>query len=481
MIPYKSVNRRPRQGLMLLMANFLIVVHGPLNLPAAGGDPTRPDVVLIMLDDAGYTDFGVYGGLADTPNVDELAAAGIRFTDCHAAAPNCSPSRAGMLTGRFPARAGIYSYIPPRHPMHLRSGEVTIAEALKERGYATGHFGKWHLSQLEWAEDRNHPQPTDQGFDHSLGTTNNASPSHHNPTNFYRNRKPVGKISGYSCHIVADEFIDWSSMVAEDEPLLAVIWFNEPHTPIGSPPHLVDKYQSRMEEKDLRKARYLANIENVDMAVGRIRDQLDVLERSENTFLFLTSDNGGINSWSTMGLRGRKSHVYEGGHREPGILRWPSKIPPGQTCETPISHLDLFPTICDIAGAVPPPDRKMDGVSLRPLWEDGHFIRETPLFWFFYRVKPAAAMRDGDWVLTGYLNDPIERHTHPLTAPDMPMIRQAPLDQFELFNLRTDPEQQADLAGFYPDRLSAMKKRMQDLHREVVNEGPQWDLENWKP
>ena len=131
----------------------------------------EPDVMLIMLDDSGYSDFGIYGSEIDTPNIDRLASEGMRFTDCHAAAPNCSPSRAGMLTGRMPTRIGMYSYIPPEHPMHLRDSEITIAEILKDqKNYATGHFGKWHLSQLEW-DSSQQPQPTDQGFDHSLGTT----------------------------------------------------------------------------------------------------------------------------------------------------------------------------------------------------------------------------------------------------------------------------------------------------------------------
>ena len=138
----------------------------------------KPNFVLIMLDDSGWTDFGCYGSKIETPNIDQVAKEGIRFTDCHSAAPNCSPARAGILTGRTPSRVGMYSYRPSGHVMHLRSEEITIAEILKEKGYHTGHFGKWHLSTLL---DPKQASPADQGFDYSLGTDNNASPSHLDP------------------------------------------------------------------------------------------------------------------------------------------------------------------------------------------------------------------------------------------------------------------------------------------------------------
>lgn len=440
----------------------------------------EPDVMLIMLDDSGYSDFGIYGSEIDTPNIDRLASEGMRFTDCHAAAPNCSPSRAGMLTGRMPTRIGMYSYIPPEHPMHLRDSEITIAEILKDqKNYATGHFGKWHLSQLEW-DSSQQPQPTDQGFDHSLGTTNNAHPSHKNPSNFFRNKKPVGEMEGYSCQIVTDEFIRWSDKLDKEEQMLSVIWFHEPHTPIASPEKLIAKYMARFPSITHKKARYYANIENVDSAVGRILDQLDKLGRSDKTFLFLTSDNGGVDPWSNVGVRGRKSFVYEGGHREPGILRYPGVVKPGSVSNVPVSHLDLLPTICEITGAQKPMDRKLDGVSLVPLFHGKAIQRETPLFWFFYRVVPAAAMREGDWVIIGYLNDPIKKHTHPLTEPDMPMIKSAPLHKFELYNLHTDQTQQWDQSHAHPEILKRMSSKMKKVHQDVLSESPFWDLSKWR-
>ena len=202
----------------------------------------RPDIVIVMLDDSGYTDFGSYGSDIETSNLDAFASEGIRFTDCHAAAPNCSPSRAGMLTGCIPPRVGMYSYIPPSHPMHLLDEEVTVAEVLRKEGYATGHFGKWHLSNLE---NPKQPGPNDQGFDYSLGTSNNAQPSHENPVNFVRNGKAIGKVEGYSCQIVVDETLQWLDTVPEEQRLFACVWFHEPHARIASPADLIAKYEAK--------------------------------------------------------------------------------------------------------------------------------------------------------------------------------------------------------------------------------------------
>lgn len=441
-------------------------------VPSVAQVADQPNVLLIMLDDSGWTDFGCYGSRILTPNIDRLASEGIRFTDCHAAAPNCSPSRVGMLTGRMPTRVGMYSYVPPNHVMHLRDEEVTIAELLRPAGYATGHFGKWHLSALE----SDQPQPLDQGFDHSLGTSNNAVPSHLDPINFVRNGEPLGKVEGYSCQIVVDEASRWLDSVPQGKPFFSCVWFHEPHSKIASPPDLIRKYRELYPEISVKEATYYANIENVDIAIGRLLEKLDSLGRAEDTFLFLTSDNGGVNPWSNQGLRGKKSFVYEGGQREPGILRWPGHAKPGTTCDVAVSHLDLLPTVCQIAQVNPPDDRKLDGVNLLPLIAGKDIVRQTPLMWFFYRVVPAAAMRRENWVLIGYLDDPIKKHTHPLSKPDMPMIKSAQLHRFELYHLEDDLEQAHDVSSVYPDRFEQMKKEMVSLHREIVAEGPVWEF-----
>lgn len=446
-----------------------------LNCACSLSAQAKPNILLILLDDSGWTDLGCYGSRIDTPNIDRLASQGMRFTDCHSAAPNCSPSRVGLLTGRTPSRTGVYSYLPPDHVMHLPESEITVAELLKQRGYATGHFGKWHVTNL----DSDQPQPKDHGFDHSLGTDNNASPSHKDPVNFIRNGKAVGKMEGYSCQIVVDETMGWLAERErgdDEQPWLACVWFHEPHTPIASPADLVRKYQEKFPKLSRKHATYYANIENVDRAVGRLLKGLDEAGETGDTFVFLTSDNGPLNEFSKVGLRGRKSHVWEGGHRVPGIFRWPGRIEAGTTNKTPISGVDFLPTVCDVAGVEAPGDRILDGTSILPLLRGGAFERKRPLFWFFYRVEPAAALRDGDWLIVAQMDDNKRRKTHPLTAPDMPAIKRDGLTGFELYNLKRDLAQTSELGGIEVKQFNRLKERLIAYHKEVVEEGVYWEI-----
>ena len=438
-----------------------------LNLPAA-----RPNFLMILLDDSGWTDFGCYGSQIQTDHIDKVARQGMRFTDCHSAAPNCSPSRTGLLTGRTPSRVGMYSYIPPNHPMHLPGSEITVARLLKDAGYRTGHFGKWHVSKLLSEQ----PQPRDLGFEYSLGTDNNASPSHHNPKNFVRNGAEVGVMEGYSCQLVVDETIGWLKDIGDEKPFLACVWFHEPHTPIASPPDLVKKYQEKYPKLSKKAATYYANIENVDLAVGRLMKHLDQSGLTENTMVFITSDNGPLNEFSKVGLRGRKSHVWEGGHRVPGIFRWPGKIEAGSVNHTPICGVDFLPTVCDIAGVGLPEARNIDGTSVWPVLKGGTIKRAKPLYWFFYRLLPAVAMRDRDWVLIANTDDAARPKTHQLISVDMPTIKNSRLQDFELYNLRSDRLQRTDVSSAEPRVLARLKKRMTEFHADVVKEGPAWEI-----
>ena len=433
--------------------------------------------VLLLLDDAGWADTGAFGGRMLTPNLDRLAAEGLRFTDCHSAAPNCSPSRAGLLTGRNPTRVGIYSYLPENHVMHLRAEEITVAELARGAGYRTGHFGKWHLSDLD---NPAQPGPLEQGFDHSLATGNNAAPSHRDPVNFVRNGQPVGRIEGYSCQIVVDEALTWieRSGAGRSAPFLACVWFHEPHLPIASPPELVEAVRRRLPGIGEREATYLANVENVDRAVGRLLEFLDRQGLARDTVIWFTSDNGPLDAASRGALRGLKSHVWEGGHRVPGIVRWPRRIAAGGVSRVPISGLDFLPTFCGLAGLPVPGDRKIDGDSLLPLWEgrESDFRRTTPLLWYFYRLNPALAMRDGDWALVAHTDDAARPKAHQLVREDLPRLRAARPERFALYNLANDLGQTTDVAAAQPDRFERMKQQMIELHREVVTEGVAWDI-----
>jgi len=457
-----------------ILCSLLLWSLGVSSLTAAD----RPNFLLILMDDAGWTDVGCFGSEIQTPHMDRLASQGMRFTDCHSAAPNCSPSRAGLLTGRIPPRAGIYSYLPADHVMHLRSEEVTLPELLKPTGYRTGHFGKWHLSDLLTDQ----AQPLDQGFDHSLGTGNNASPSHLNPNNFVRNGEALGEIEGYSCQIVVDEAMGWLDSIGAGgegaDPFFACVWFHEPHTPIASPPELVAKYQKLFPKLSKKEATYYANIENVDIAVGRLMTKLDEMGLAKDTMVFLTSDNGPLNDFSKVGLRGKKSNVWEGGHRVPGIIRWPGKVEAGSECDVPVGGVDYLPTLCEIAGVQVPQDRTIDGSSILPLLEGrtGEFERKTPLYWYFYRLNPTVAMRDGKWLLIAETTDAQRPKAHSLLREDMPKIRESELANFQLYNLEEDLAQKNDLAEEMPEVLDQLKRKAMELHRGVVSEGHQWDI-----
>ncbi|MCK5469868.1 MAG: sulfatase-like hydrolase/transferase, partial [Cyclobacteriaceae bacterium] len=239
-------------------------------------DEIRPNIVILMADDMGYIDAECYGGPIKTPNINRLANEGMRFTDFYSAAPNCSPARTGLLTGRTPSRVGVYDYLAPNSPMHLPKGEITIAEMLKEVGYETCHVGKWHLSA--WTRDgMKGPKPDEQGFDYWFAVDNNAVPSHLNPVNFERNGEKVGPLEGYSCQLVVDEAITWlDDFHKKSNPFFLNVWFNEPHAKIASPPELIKEY-----EQYGKDAEYLANVANMDKAIGKLLQYLDEKGLSE--------------------------------------------------------------------------------------------------------------------------------------------------------------------------------------------------------
>ncbi len=463
----------------LLRLLLLAVVIGAGAVSAA---ESRPNVLLVLLDDSGWTDFGCYGSQIDTPRIDQAAREGMRFTDCHSAAPNCSPSRTGLLTGRTPSRVGMYSYRPPDHPMHLPTREVTLAEILKGQGYHTGHFGKWHCSTLL---DADQPSPQDQGFDYTLGTDNNAAPNHLNPVNFIRNGEPVEKTEGYSCQVVVEECMSWLDSIGAGQsadPFFACVWYHEPHTPIASPPELVEKYQSQFPDLSQKHAAYYANIENVDIATGKLLDKLKTLGIDDDTLVFITSDNGGLHSFSNARLRGKKSNVWEGGHRVPGIFRWPGHIAAGTINDTPISGVDFLPTVCDIAGADYPAGVGLDGVSLADLFAGNadRVERERPLYWFFYRLNPSLAIRDGKWSLIADTNDAQRPKSHGLTAEDMPHIKASRPEKFLLFDLSEDLAQKHDVSAAHPEVFAEMQRKAVELHAEVVAEGPRWEIKDYQ-
>ena len=419
----------------------------------------RPNIVIALCDDLGYGDLACYGHpYIKTTNLDALAAEGMRLTDCYAAAPVCSPARAGMLTGRTPYRCGVYDWIPDGNAMHLRKSERTVATLLRDSGYTTCHVGKWHCNGK--FNSGAQPQPGDHGFDHWFSTQNNAHPTHQDPDNFVRNGRPVGKLEGNSSTLIAQEAIDWlTSTWDRSQPFCLFVWFHAPHEPIATDREFMDPYEGHAE------AIYYGNVTQMDHAFGRLMKALDEMNLRDETFVMFTSDNGpetlkryrgAHRSFGSPGpLRGMKLHLYEGGIRVPGIIRWPGRTQPGTTCREPVNGTDVLPTLCDLAGVRVPRDRPIDGTSILPILSNKKPARDKPLYWRYDRAlsKPfTVALRQGDWKVLA----------------DNAMTR------FELYNLRDDIAEKRDLARREPQRLERMKKVLAKLHVEIDAEGPKW-------
>ena len=269
-----------------LAAMAVATVFALIIPPATAAE--RPNFLIILCDDLGYGDLGCYGHpQIKTPNLDRLAGEGLRFTDCYAAAPVCSPSRAGMLTGRTPQRCGIYDWIPEGSPMHLRRCEMTVAKLLKSAGYATCLTGKFHCNGLFNSPEQ--PQPGDQGFDYWFATQNNAIPSHHNPVNFVRNGKPVGPLTGYSSTIIVDEALHWLRDRDTSKPFCLFVWFHSPHEPVATGEKFVNMYTG---DEPAERRIYYGNVTQMDDEVGRLLKNIDDMGLRDDTFVFFSSDNG---------------------------------------------------------------------------------------------------------------------------------------------------------------------------------------------
>jgi arylsulfatase A len=429
---------------------------------AWGQDAKRPNVVVFLADDLGYGDLACYGHkVIRTPNLDAFAKQGMRFTDFHSASSVCSPSRSAILTGRTPYRNGCFTWIPANSEVHLRKSEITLPSLLKKAGYATCHVGKWHLNGKFNSPDQ--PQPNDHGYDYWLATQNNAAPSHKDPTNFVRNGKPVGRLEGFSAPLVVDEAIGWLKKERDaGKPFFLAVWTHEPHLPIESDPKFMALYPDLL-KSDPDMAQHHGNVTQLDHAFGQLMKTLDELKLTDSTLVIFTSDNGpegnglkGRTRGSTGGFRGRKRALYEGGIRVPGIVRWPGVVKPGSESDQPLVGSDIFATMLDVVGVPAPADRVIDGVSFRPALTGQPIERKVPLYWRYHAaIEPMkVAMREGDWKILADLK----------------------LENFELYNLRGDPQEKTDLSAKESARLEAMKKKLIQLHQEIEKEGPDW----WK-
>ncbi len=425
----------------------------------------RANIVYVLADDLGWAELGCYGNkFNETPNIDKLATQGMLFTDAYAAAPVCSPYRVALMTGQYPARVGITDYLRPNTENHLPLKHITLAEALRNKGYATGIIGKWHLSGYKNHGSKEETLPDKHGFDEVIVSENRGigGGSYFHPYHFNREiekRLPGKEYLVDRCNLEAVEFIERH----KSEPFFLYLSHYAVHTRLLGKDDLVAKYEKKAGAGKGQRAKknnphLAAQLESIDEGVGMIMKKLDELGLADNTILIFTSDNGGEDRVTDNSpLRAGKSTLYEGGIRVPFIIRRPGRIKPGTRCDVPVSNYDYYPTLLDCVGIEPDRRQRFDGVSLRMLLEnaDAKLDRQC-LYWHYPLAKPhflggrsSGAIRMGDWKLIEYFGT----------------------GKVELYNLSSDPGEKNDLAGSEPRKAADLRKRLGDWRGTVLTPG----------
>jgi len=422
----------------------------------------KPNIVFILADDLGYTDLGCYGSkYYESPNIDRLAADGLRFTQGYSCGPNCQPTRAALLSGQYGPRTGVYTvgsidrfdwksrpFRPVDNVRALAPDKVTLAEALKSAGYATGMFGKWQLGKT----DAEHP--SQHGFDEAI-----VSEGRH--FNFKTDPKTEHADDAYLADFLTDHAVDFIRR-HDKEPFFLYLPHFGVHGPFEAKQNWIEHFRDKPGAGGHHDPVYAAMIASVDESVGRVRQTLNELGLAENTIVIFSSDNGGVGGYERAGvkktpgitdnapLRGGKGMLYEGGIRVPYIYCWPGHIAAGKR-NTPINSVDLYPTLLDLAGAETPEGHVLDGTSYHTyLTSDAAIAHQRkPLFWHFpgylgagknsWRTLPVGVIRDGDWKLMEFFED----------------------GRLELYNLSNDVGEDHNLAEVDP-------KRTRELHEKLV-------------
>jgi len=469
----------------------------------------KPNIVFILIDDMGWRDLSCYGSsFYETPHIDRLAAEGVRFTDAYAAAPTCSPTRASIMTGKYPTRVGVSSHIDhtgSNHPLkgrlvepsyfrELPLTETSLARALRQNGYSTWHVGKWHLGGRRC-------YPEHHGFDVNIGGCELGMPR---PGGYFSpwgiptlDEKDVPEGTYLTDHLTdrAIELIRESR--SSDKPFFLNMWYYSVHIPIEAKEEKIAKYREKakrlgLDRKDPfvhggsfpaennKKKRlkrrtfqsdpeYAAMIESLDENIGRLMDCLREQQLEEDTLVVFTSDNGGLatsegSPTCNSPLAEGKGWKYEGGVREPLIVKWPGHAPAGRATGEPVTSPDFYPTLLDAAGLPPLPEQHRDGESFLALLEGGSWKREQPLFWHFPHYgnqgdSPGCAVRDGNWKLIEFFED----------------------GHVELYNLAEDEGEDHDLAGRYPEKTAELQNRIHEWEQEVIarRPAPNPDYEEW--
>jgi len=434
-----------------------LVLLSPLGPAARAANP--PNLLVIMTDDQGYWELGSTGNpYIETPNLDALAQSGVRFSRYYAA-PVCSPTRAGMMTGRYAFRTGIYNTRFGGDSLAL--SEVTVAELLKKAGYRTGLFGKWHLGRYHAY------QPQQRGFDEFLGHYQGHIERYEYADQLVHNGRPVAS-RGYVSELFTDaaiDFIDDTKRRAAASPFFCYLAYNAPHSPFQldtSHAHqpdgdaLIEKYQKK--GLPLPQARIYAMVERVDRNIGRLLAHLETTGLARDTVVFFMSDNGGVSKHWTGELRGFKAQVYEGGVRSPLFVRWPGRFPAGGIVKGQASHVDLLPTLCELAGAKVPADRVIDGRSLVTLLRAGAGDRHHDYVYHSWnRMLPSP---DANWGIS-------DQRFKLVGAGGGTRAKGAEAN-WGLFDLENDPGEKKNLAAEQPTKVRALRAEFMRWYGDVT-------------
>lgn len=443
-------------------------------LPAANSQ-VKPNIIFILADDLGYHQVGAFGGgtFYETPNIDNLAKEGLRFTNAYAAAPVSSPTRGSIMTGKYPARTNLTINLPAKYDskklntapfsIMLSESEITIAEILKENGYTTGHFGKWHLN-VDYNYKPNRPgDPESQGFDEVLHAekpknTDNTKGSDWHHTDLITQR--------------SISFIEKN----RDKPFFCYVSYNAIHRPELERDELVAKYRGKVnadndDEYGFYNPVQAAILETMDKGVGRILEKVAELGMADNTVIVFFSDNGQLrNQKDAKFFRGAKADLYEGGIRMPLIIKWNKRIKPGTTSDAIVISNDFFPTFCELAGINKLP-KDIDGVSLVPILKNaGAKIERDAIYWHFPHyhslgIEPQGAIRKGKYKLVenfdkSFFNEP---------------------GGWELFDLESDPKESINLVDKLPDVSEELKKELriwrQSVAAQMMTKNPNYQKE----
>ena len=416
----------------------------------------KPNFLFILADDLGWSQVSCYGSnFYETPNIDRLAREGMRFTDAYAACPVCSPTRASIMTGKYPARLHLTDFIAggkfpyekyaqPEWQKYLLLEEVTIAEVLKTEGYATASFGKWHLS-IDKKPPKSLPfNPDKQGFDEYFVTYKPSS-------------KTDPESDTHNVEAITQKSLNFMER-HKDESFFLYVTHNTIHAPVMGKKKLIEKYKNKP-GSDLPQNNPIlgAMIEELDNSTGRLLKKLDELKIADKTIVVFFGDNGGLEKDAKQTpLRSGKANLYEGGIREPLIVRWPGVVRPGSTCSEPVTSVDFFPTFLEIVGVKGQMKKPIDGVSLVPVLEQSGTLNRPAIYWHYPHyhsssIGPCGAVRAGDYKLIEWFDESIC----------------GPGKEFELYNLKKDIGEQNNLAKRMPERVEQLKKMLSNWRNEV--------------